>query len=204
MTAATTILFRTLPSSARLRTWFAWIVCLAFLLTCAPLKAQGPPSKEYQVKVAYIYKIALYVNRGNNLGLTDGDRLTIGILGPDPFGRYLDLIAKKRKIHSKQIVVKRFASWQQYQPCDLLFISRNADQQSILHAQSASRGSSVLMVGEEEGFEQKGGVFNMYLDDSGKVGIKLNIDAANRNQFQIDARLLQVCDVVRDSAKPND
>ena len=175
------------------------LVCVGLIMSAQVALAQAPSSKEYKVKVAYLYKIALYVNHGSNTGLTEGSELVIGVLGPDPFGSYLDQIAAKRKIHNRNIVVKRFASWAEYQACDLLFVSNKVDRQSVASALAASQTKSVLLVGEEEGFERQGGIFNMYLDGTGKVGIKLNIDAANRNQFRVDARLLQVCDVVRDS-----
>lgn len=192
------------PRVPLVQKWFAWILCAGVILCGQSASAQGQANREYKIKVAYIYKIALYVNQGDNLGLTTGEELVIGILGPDPFGKYLDLIAQKRKIHHKQIVIKRFANWDEYQPCDLLFVSKNADPRSVEQAQSAAGTESVLMVGEVEGFELHGGVFNMYLDESGKVGIKLNIDAAKRSNFRVDARLLQVCDIGRDAAKPQE
>lgn len=153
-------------------------------------------TKEYKIKVAYIYKIALYVSAGDQEGLSSTSQLVIGILGNDPFGKTLDQIAAKRKIHARQIIVRRFNSLEDFEPCHLLFVTKTADQDSIREIMQSH--PSVLMVGETDEFEEKGGIFCMYLDAKGRVGIRLNIDAANRGKFKVDARLLRICDVFRD------
>lgn len=160
--------------------------------------AQSHSSHEYKVKVAYVYKIAHYVHHAQLTGLTADDKLVIGILGEDPFGPLLRKIAAERKIHSKSIQVKRFQTWPQEGGCHLLFVSKTATPATVNRVIEQTRGKSILLVGETEGFEQIGGTFNLYLDANGKVGLKLNLDAAERSQFRVDARLLQVCDVVRD------
>ena len=178
--------------------WFAPFLCIWILLACQLTHGQNTNAKEYDIKIAYIYKIAHYVHVGNNKGLTNTNTLHIGILGEDPFGPILAKMEKTRHVHNKKIVFKRFSKWADYEPCNILFISKTADSDSVGKALRSIRGTSVLLVGEQNGFEQAGGVLNMYLDPAGKVGIKLNIDAANRDNFRIDARLLQICDVVRD------
>jgi len=153
---------------------------------------------EYKVKLAYLYKIAMYVNRGESLGLTSREKLRIGILGKDPFGSLLDRLAASRKIHNRPIEVLRFLTVNELQDCDLLFIGKDIPMSDAHQRRIRTDCKSALIVGDSPGIENRGGVFAMYLDDEGRVGLRLNVDAATQGRFQVDARLMQICDIVRD------
>ncbi len=182
------------------RWWFtlATIILLGMSVNAAEVAAQLPAGQEYPAKFRMISKIAHYVHSGAGVGLSQNKSLAIGFLGTDPFGSFLEKHARNQRIHGLPIEVKRFLQPADFKSCDLLFVSATTSAQDVQQIVNMTAGKKILLVGEFPGFENAGGVFNLHRDESGKFAIKLNIDAAKRRQFRIDARLLQVCEVVRD------
>ncbi len=177
-----------------------WLVVLVALAVCGfdARTSSAQEVDEYKVKLAYLYKIAMYVNRGETTGLTASEKLRIGILGKDPFGSLLDRLAASRKIHNRVIEVRRFLTADDLEDCDLLFVGKDIPLTDAQRRRIRTVCKSALIVGDSPGIENLGGVFAMYLDDQGRVGLRLNVDAATRDRYQVDARLMQICDIVRD------
>jgi len=181
--------------------WRAVMIARALMVAVLLLTVAQPAAaitKEYQVKLAYLYKFALYVTWPDGEWAHSQDALVIGILGDDPFGAALDRVAEKRP-DGKQVIVKHFASWNHYEPCDILFISRGIPPEALAGASKRIGNQPVLIVGDSLGPAFREAVFDFYLDAENRVGIKMNVDAAKRRRVRADARLLQVCDIVRDS-----
>jgi hypothetical protein len=55
----------------------------------------------------------------------------------------------------------------------------------------------VLTVGETSNFADAGGVINFRLDN-GKVGLEINVCAAQRARLQISSKLLSLARIVKD------
>ncbi|MGA2258758.1 MAG: YfiR family protein, partial [Thermoguttaceae bacterium] len=114
---------------------------LAGLVAMAALWWQTPPARaqqaepavgvlnEYFVKAAFLYHFGRYVEWPENTFRRATDPFVIGIVGEDSFDGALDRVAAKKTIQDRQIVVRRFASPDQYkQPCHILFVSRSLSQ----------------------------------------------------------------------------
>jgi hypothetical protein len=71
-----------------------------------------------------------------------------------------------------------------------LFIASSQDRQSR-QIIDALRDSSVLTVGESEGFVEKGGIINFVLQDD-RVQLQVNHKAATQAGLHISSRLLSV------------
>ena len=56
-------------------------------------------------------------------------------------------------------------------------------------------GTSVLTVGDEEGFARRGGVIN-FLFENDRVRFEINVDAATRARLKISAKLLALAKLV--------
>lgn len=172
------------------------VVRLLAAVMCCALGSQPAVaglSREYSVKLAFLYKFANYVE---NTQMPSRDHITIGILGDDPFGRTLDAVAAKRKARGKTLRIVRFADSQHYQPCDILFVSRSSHPEQLQELIQVTAGDGVLIVGEHPQFTKLGGIMNFYIDASGKTAIQLNVDAAQARRLRIDARLMRVCEIV--------
>lgn len=186
------------------------LVCLAFavafvpvgLLWLEPMAAgaqQSEPSetpKEHTLKAVFLYSVGRNVE-WPKAAFADGRApFVIGILGEDQFEGSLDLIAKKKSIQGRKIVVRRFASLEGYsEPCHILFVSRSLtdDQQTAVIARTA--GKPVFVVSETPGFAERGGTAN-FLTDGDRVLLEINVDVARKAQLRMDAKLLSLAKLV--------
>ena len=82
---------RALCGGARLRRLLAGGVALATLASVTPLRAaEATPSAEYQVKAAFLYNFAQFVEWPARAFPAPDSPLIIGVLGENPFGTYLE------------------------------------------------------------------------------------------------------------------
>ncbi len=147
---------------------------------------------EYQVKAAFIYNIAKFVDWPQGI---DTKTARICIIGSDPFGDNMNALQGK-PIDGRLISVTNLDSSADLKSCQILFVSssESGNLDGILRTLS---GSSVLTIGDTGGYAQRGVVVNFYLE-SQKVRFEINIDAAKRAKLNISSQLLKLARIVRD------
>lgn len=153
--------------------------------------------REYELKAAYLYNFGRYVEWPKNAIPGNDDTFVIGVIGRDPFGRILDGIAEAKTIQDKKIVIRRFASAKDYQPCHILFVAAGADdgadEKTVEDRMNAvttkTKGTPVLLVGDTTGLAQKGALINFFIDDN-KIKLEINPSAATRAGVKISSKLL--------------
>ena len=121
-----------------------------------------------------------------------GDPFVIGILGRDPFGEALNEIAAKKTLQERRIVVRRFASVEEYrEPCHILFVSGSVSSDDRAALLKKTEGKPVWIVGETPGFAQQGGMANFFLEGD-HVRFEINPENARRAQLRLDAKLMSL------------
>jgi hypothetical protein len=160
------------------------------------IAAQQPPpssvANEYTVKAVFLYSFGRYVQWPEKAFSSAQDPFVIGVLGEDPFAGALEEIAAKKTVQDRRIVVRRFASAEEYRPpCHILFVSRSlaVGQQAAVIKKTADQ--AVLVVGETPGFAEWGGAANFFIDGD-RVRFEINADAARRADLHMDAKLLSL------------
>lgn len=152
----------------------------------------GSLPNEYTVKAVFLYNFGRYVEWPEKAFANASDPFVIGILGEDLFGGSLDEIAAKKSILGRRIVVRRFASLEDYRPpCQILFVSRSLSREKQAAAVKQTEGMAVFVVGETPGFATLGGMANFFVDGD-RIRFEINADAARRAQLRIDAKLLNL------------
>jgi hypothetical protein len=167
----------------------ALVLAAATALLPSPGAGAPPraPLPEYPVKAAFLYHVLEFVEWPS---APPAGRIVIGVLGRDPFGAALDTVIGARAADERVVVVRRFATLEELEPCTILFISRSemARLPAIL---ARLRGTPVLTVGEGDRFAQRGGMIGFFLEDN-RVRLEVNRAAAESAGLRISARLLAV------------
>jgi hypothetical protein len=117
------------------------------------------------------------------------------VLGVDPFGGVLDEIARSKRIEGHTIVIRRFASMADYTPCHILFIAASVSPEEKAAAIQKARGSAVLLVGEEPGFADEGGMINFFMDEN-KIRFEINTENAKQDRLKISSKLLSLAKII--------
>jgi hypothetical protein len=171
------------------------IIMLILITTAvAPLPARGQERKpgEYEVKAAFIYSLAKFVEWPGK-SLDNISTLTLYIIGDDPFGTDIDAIRDKL-IKGKRITIKQIDSPDALKNAGILFIS-SSEKQQLRNILKGISGLPILTVGDTKSFAQRGVMVNFYIENS-KIRFEINMEAANLAGLKISSNLLRMGTII--------
>ncbi|MFL6231652.1 MAG: YfiR family protein [Thermoanaerobaculia bacterium] len=171
---------------ALLRRWLA-LAPLAVLLA-VPAAAAAPPVSEYDVKAAFLYNFAKFVEWPPD-AFPDTSSLKICVLDEDPFGKSLQAVTDEQ-VGEHKLIVTRTESLAKPAGCQILFISRS-EKERVRQILSAVKDAPVLTVGDTQGFADDGVIINFVLEGS-KVRFEINMKSADQARIKISSKLLQL------------
>ena len=147
---------------------------------------------EYEVKAAYIYNFAKFVDWPAKFK-DRSDLIHVCVLGDDPLGASLATIEGK-KVGERKIGVRRLTTLQQTGGCEILFIA-NSEEGDLDRIVEAVNGSPVLTIGDTKGFTRQGVMINFYMENN-KVLFEINPKAASRCGLKISSALLCIARII--------
>lgn len=165
----------------------------ALLSAVEASRAEERKPTEYDVKAAYIYNFAKFVEWPPGKSSDAGATIAVCVLGKDPFGPALATIEGK-SVGERKIRVKRNPPLQEAKNCDIVFIAASEKEQ-LSRILEALGNSGVLTVGDTEGFARQGVMINFYMENK-NVRFAINPKAAGRAGLKISSGLLRIARIV--------
>ncbi len=175
----------------------AALAALALLVTSGS-RGQESPALEYQVKAAFLYNFARFVEWPAREASPSAE-ITIGVLGSDPFGEALDRTIAGKSVNGRALKVVRLKDARDAPRCQILFVELPTES-ALAGVLEAVGRAPVLTVGDAESFTRKGGVIRFFMEDN-KVRFAINVDAAQRAGLKISSKLLALAKVIRDTER---
>jgi hypothetical protein len=151
-------------------------------------QAQAQASNEYQVKAAFLYNFAKFVDWPGEAFSSGSAPIVICVIGDDPFGGALDQAISGKTIGGRQLTAWRMKWGQDLRSCHILFIS-SSERQHLPQIIQSVRGSSVLTVGDVGQFNQQGGMIKFVLV-ANRVRFEINGWMAEEARLKISSKLL--------------
>ncbi len=169
-------------------------ICLAMLAPVNGVESQSARATEYEIKAVFLFHFTQFVEWPQTALPDPQAPFVIGVVGEDPFGSFLDETVRNERTDGHDLVIRRFRNAGDIGSCQVLFISRSEAPrlESIL---GALKGKGVLTVGDFEDFALRGGMIR-FLTISGKVHLRVNVDAAKDERLTISSKLLRSADIV--------
>jgi hypothetical protein len=169
---------------------------MAFVFVGALFGAERPAAiDEYQMKAAFVYNFAKFVEWPADAFNGAGAPLSICILGRNPFGRSLVDTIEGQAVNGRKLVVVEISDAKQASRCQVVFVS--ASEQKRLRATLADLSvASTLTIGDVEGFGEAGGIIHLVLED-GRVRFRINEKVAERQRLRISSKLLSLAAEVK-------
>lgn len=165
------------------------LACL--LLSGASLaRAQESQPSEYQLKAAFLYNFAKFVEWPPTVLPQNSSPFIIGILGENPFNDELKKSVVGKKILDHPISVVSFPNAKEATNCHILFIC-TSEKKRLPEIFQALGNANVLTVGETERFIESGGVIN-FTREGNKIRFEISDDAAKRAGLKISSKLLSL------------
>lgn len=171
----------------------AGLLLLALLLPC-PIRAQAEGPTEYQIKAAFLFNFAQFVQWPPDAFAATDDSLTIGVVGTDPFGPYLDAIIRGEQVGDHHLAVRRFASVEQAVACQILFVG-TLDKRELARLFERLKDHPVLTVGDAEGFARQGGMIR-FVTENNRIRLRINLAAAEATNLKLSSKLLRPAEIV--------
>jgi hypothetical protein len=173
---------------------FIWCAtaCAALVAVglAAEALAQSERFREAEVKAAYLYKFAYFVDWPEGSFANARTPITIGVLGQDPFGATLDKLVEGVIVQGRSFQVRRFPQLGALGPCHILFVAAS-ERERWGAIQENLKSAPVLTVADFSGFAQRGGIINFVIEGQA-VRFQINQRAAERVGLKIRALLLKL------------
>ncbi len=185
-----------LSISAGLRHIVAVTLCFLSLYTGSPnTHAQAQePSAEYQLKAAFLYNFAKFVEWPVDTFPDSTTPFTICALGNDPFGSSLDAIAGKT-VRDRALVIKRIRSGGAVTGCQILYVSPNELPQVTGLLRSLHK-APVLTVCDIDACAETGLMLNLRMADN-RVQLDINLEVVQQTPLKVSSQLIKLTRIVK-------
>lgn len=186
------------PAHVTLRQAFIGLVSTVAILHLATF-TRAQSATEYQVKSAFLYNFARFVEWPPAPGGRSAGPIVICVVGADPFEGALDSIVKGKTANGRSMEVRHVKRAEDARSCQIAFVG--ASEKSHIPAfLAALKDTDVVTVGETEDFARGGGMINFVLEGD-RVHLEVNIDAADRAKVKISSKLLSLAKIIRENPR---
>ncbi|MES2126915.1 MAG: YfiR family protein [Pseudomonadota bacterium] len=154
----------------------------------APAAQAQASSVERQVKAAYLYKFAGFVDWPEGSFARPDSPLLIGVAGSDTLAGDLEQMVGGRSVNGHTITIRRVRRGESLAGLHILFVG-GSDRALASDLLAAARGQAVLTVTDsEEGFAQ-GSMINFVVAED-KLRFEVALRQVNTARLRISARML--------------
>jgi YfiR/HmsC-like len=161
--------------------------------------ADSNSTSEYDVKAAFLFHFAQFVEWPEEAFLSAESPLTYCTVGADVFRGALDESVKGKRIGNRPLRVLHLREREAINSCQVLFIG-TAEKGRQTEELASANGRPMLTVGETAEFAQKGGMIGFCLEEK-KVRFEINVGAAEKARLKISAKLLALAKTVLGSPR---
>lgn len=171
------------------------IIGLTGIMLCCILFSGVSESKDRQAKIiraGFILQFSKYIAWPDGLVKDKKDRIILCLMGRDPFGSLID--QANSNFHDRKIEIRRIQSIKNIQDCHILFVCPDREQ-NMADIVKAAGDRPILIIGNEDGFLDKGGMINFRRAGT-KIRFDIHLDNSENKQLQISSKLLKVANSV--------
>jgi len=176
------------------RVWpTATALCLLSIFASST-KAQSNAPGEYQMKAAFLFHFAEFVEWPAEAFQELNGPLTYCIVGDDPFRGALDESLRGKRVGLHPLRVEHLKVSEPVQRCHVVFLGPT-ESKRLPEVLASVAGNPVLTVGDSESFVKGGGMIAFCLEGT-KMRFEINLAAANTAKLKISARLLALAKTI--------
>jgi hypothetical protein len=172
-----------------LRTWSNRRLLAVLLLLIGLLSHAAAEDLERQLKAAFLYRFAQFVEWPHEAGGEPSRQLVLCMLGTDVFEGALNSIAGKT-VRERELVVKFVASPRQLGQCHMVFLAEPGPE-VLKTTVNQGRQAHVLTVSDQPGFAASGGMIEL-LRQNNRLQFEINLGAAREAGLVVSSNLLRL------------
>jgi hypothetical protein len=146
---------------------------------------------EYQVKAEFIERFPRFIEWPSSAFAGPDAAFVLCVIGATPLERYLDRIARTRRIKERRVELRRLKPGTDPDGCHLVFVAPS-ERQRVRPLVAHVAGRAILTVADADGFAQLGIDINLILDDDGHVRFEICANELRRSGLNVSAQLLRL------------
>jgi YfiR/HmsC-like len=168
------------------------LYCAVFLTATQPAGAQAVTPVAYQVKAVFLYNFCQFTDWPAESFVSPESPLVIAVLGPNPFGNYLEETIAGEKANGHPLVIRYFKEINDISNCHILFVNPAVKIKEVI---TAVNGRTILTVSDADVFAKAGGMIEFFMAGN-KIRFKINVKAAKAAGLNISSKLLRLAEIV--------
>ncbi len=168
------------------------------ILFCFSLASFAQQYTEYELKSAYLFNFAKFVEYPEKTFTSVKDPFIIGVYGNEAFLDVLQTIIKGKVLNNRNVIAIPVSQPEEMFNCQIIYFSKISTHQAVMFFEILAN-KPILTVGDNiEDFCQKGGIIN-FLPQYSKKRFEINPSAAQRAGLTISSKLLILSRIVNDA-----
>jgi hypothetical protein len=174
--------------------WKLWLM-LFFLAQLSAVVAVAQPSREYQLKAVFLWRLAQFTQWPANAFDQPDSPIVIGVLGENPFDGALEAAVRGETAQGRKLVIQHYRSPDEIKTCHILFINGPVARQ-VKEITAAVAGRSILTVRDAEGLPRAYEPMIRFVTEQNKIKLRIDLKAVTAARLVLDPRLLRAADVI--------
>jgi uncharacterized protein DUF4154 len=172
------------------------LTIVMIVLALAGAFAQSPAVDEYQVKAAFLYNFAKFIEWAPGSFSTTSAPIRICVFGRNPFGRNLSDVTDGKTINGRKLLIDQVADLHVARSCHIIFIS-SSEKAQLKRILEGLQGADALTVSDSNSFIEQGGMIEFVLEND-RVQFEVNRRATEMAGITVSSKLLSVAKRVTD------
>jgi len=165
------------------RALIAAVVCIGLsMLAPVPIRAQS----EETLKSQFILNFARFTTWPSAAFASPSAPLVVGFVSSPELAEAFDKLATGKNINGRELKVKKFDSVSAIDDSCQMVVAAPGPQSRAVAAKI--KGKHVLLVGQDGGFLDAGGIINLIVD-GGKISFEVNLATARAASLELDQKL---------------
>jgi hypothetical protein len=148
-------------------------------------------AKEYQIKAAYVAKLAGFVTWPDERFNSASAPLQVCILGEDSFRETIDLAARQAGVKGRSVEVRRMNADADTEACHIVFISQSEQRRMAFILQRLEK-QMVLTVSDNPEFLRLGGMVEFYINQQRQIRLQVDPETVQSRGLKVSANLLAI------------
>jgi len=179
-------------------------ICLTFCLGALTLPSLSAPAaavefRAPQVKAAFLYNFAKFVDWPAEAFSSADAPLVLGILGPDTVGTAAMQSLADKTVKGRPLEVRLVSRLEESKGCHVLFISA-AEQPRLAWLLASLRRRSILTVSDIKHFAERGGSIGLTTVEH-KIRFEINLEATREAGLVVSSQLLALATAIHQTTR---
>ncbi len=166
-------------------------VAIAFATVPEPVCAADSDLWRERIMATMVFKFIHYIEWPAPAGGQHvPETITVGVFGAGSVQKTISGF-NGRSIDGHSLTIRHVTDPADIVDCHVVFVTQTSGY-SIDQIVAAMPDSPVILVGNETGFADSGGIINFFTDDHDRVQFEINVHAAESRGLEISSRLLKL------------